>query len=207
MKIQWVKSWLFYVSTKSLKKREKNNPPWACLCRIEESRHVKFLKKKCGTTRGKSVIFLKNPWETLKCLLQTLQYACYLPRSLAITQSNVLVYSALKFDPLLYRSHFFCWANPWRWFAFRHLCWVYQVIQPLGLFVPVLFGFTFKPLIDIDFSMTLRRFTRQQFETTKLPYDINIDHCRKQEARYRLVSRECNIDFGDFRQIITRNGF
>ena len=25
----------------------------------EISRHVKFLKKKCGTTRGKSVIFLK----------------------------------------------------------------------------------------------------------------------------------------------------
>ena len=43
--------------------------------------------------------------------------------------------------------------------------------------------FTFKPLIDIDFSVTLRRFTWQLFETTKLPYDINIDHCRKQEAR------------------------
>ena len=58
------------------------------------------------------MIFLKNPWETLKCLLQTLQYACYLPRSLAITQSNVLVYSALKFDPLLYRSHFFAGLIP-----------------------------------------------------------------------------------------------
>ena len=54
---------------------------------------------------------------------------------------------------------------------------------------------TFKPLIDIDFSVTLRCFTRQQFETTKLPYFINIDHCRKQEARYRQVLRECNIDF------------
>ena len=32
---------------------------------------------------------------------------------LAITQSNVLVYSVLKFDPLLYRIRFFCWANPW----------------------------------------------------------------------------------------------
>ena len=73
-------------------------------------RHVKFLNKKCGTTRGKSVIFLKNPlnsskcflpspcqrtssippWETLKSLLQTLQYAWCLPQSLAITQSNVL---------------------------------------------------------------------------------------------------------------------
>ena len=79
---------------------------------IMKCRHVKFLKKKCGTTRGKSVIFLKNPRETLKCLLQTLQYACYLPRSLAITQSNVLVYSALKFDPLLYRSHFLAGLIP-----------------------------------------------------------------------------------------------
>ena len=41
---------------------------------------------------------------------------------------------------------------------------------------------TFKPLIDIDFSVTLRCFTSQLSETTKLPYDINIDHCRKQEA-------------------------
>ena len=52
------------------------------------------------------------PWETLKCLLQTLQYACCLPRSLAITQSNVLVYSALKFDPLLYRIRFFAGLIP-----------------------------------------------------------------------------------------------
>ena len=73
---------------------------------------LSFWKKKWRTTRGKSVIFLKNPWETLKCLLQTLQYACYLPRSLAITQPNVLVYSALKFDPLLYRIHFFAGLIP-----------------------------------------------------------------------------------------------
>ena len=52
------------------------------------------------------------PWETLKCLLQTLQYACCLPRSLAITQSNVLVYSALKFDPLLYRIPVFAGLIP-----------------------------------------------------------------------------------------------
>ena len=52
------------------------------------------------------------PWETLKCLLQTLQYACCLPRSLAITQSNILVYSALKFDPLLYRIRYFAGLIP-----------------------------------------------------------------------------------------------
>ena len=80
----------------------------------------------------KSVIFFKNlfwsskcflpspclrtssipPWETLKCLLQTLQYACWLPQSLAITKSNVLVYSALKFDPLPYSIRFFAGLIP-----------------------------------------------------------------------------------------------
>ena len=49
---------------------------------------------------------------SLKCLLQTLQYACCLPRSLAITHSNVLVNSALKFDPLLYRILFFAGLIP-----------------------------------------------------------------------------------------------
>ena len=48
--------------------------------------------------------------------------------------------------------------------------------------------FTFKPLIDIDFSVTLRCFTSQLFETIKLPYDINIDHFRKQEARDEVSS-------------------
>ena len=47
---------------------------------------------------------------------------------------------------------------------------------------------TFKPLIDIDFSVTLRCFTSQPFETTKLTYDINIDQCRKQEARDEVSS-------------------
>ena len=35
-----------------------------------------------------------------------------LARSLAITQSNVLVYSALKFDPLLYRIRYFAGLIP-----------------------------------------------------------------------------------------------
>ena len=47
--------------------------------------------------------------------------------------------------------------------------------------------FKFKPLIDIDFSVTLRCFTSQLFETTKLPYHINIDQLSQtivaQEAR------------------------
>ena len=77
---------------------------------------------------------------------------------LAITQSNILVYSALKFDPLLYRIRFFS-----------------GLILVMIRVSPSLFGlssytaawiictciirFTFKPLIDRDFSVTLRCFT------------------------------------------------
>ena len=51
----------------------------------------------------------------------------------------------IKIWPASIPYSFFCWANPWRWFAFRHLCWIYQVIQPLGLFVPALFGLHLSP--------------------------------------------------------------
>ena len=37
--------------------------------KIMSYRHVKFLKKKCGTMRGKSVIFKKNPLKSSKCFL------------------------------------------------------------------------------------------------------------------------------------------
>ena len=73
------------------------NPFWSSKC---------FLPSPC--LRTSSI----PPWETLKCLLQTLQYASCLPQSLAITQSSVLVYSALKFDPLLYRIRFFAGLIP-----------------------------------------------------------------------------------------------
>ena len=73
---------------------------------------LSFWKKNAGQCAENPWFFFKNPWETLKCLLQTLQYACCLPRSMAITQSNVLVYSALKFDPLLYRIRFFAGLIP-----------------------------------------------------------------------------------------------
>ena len=53
------------------------------------------------------------------------------------------VKSALKFDPLLYRIRLFAGLIPD--LRFHHLCWVYQVIQPLGLFVPVLFGLHSSP--------------------------------------------------------------
>ena len=85
----------------------------------------------------------------------------------------------IKIWPASIPYSFFSWANPWGWFSFRHLCWVYQVIEPLGFI-----RFTFKPLIDIDFSVTLRCFTWQLFGTTKLPYDINIDFSQRLPPNY-----------------------
>ena len=90
----------------------------------------------------------------------------------------------IKIWPASIPYSFFCWANPWRWFTFRHLCWVYQVIQPHWIICTCIIRFTFKPLIDIDFSVTFRSFTWQLFETTKLPYDINIDFSRRLPPNY-----------------------
>ena len=132
-----------------------------------------------------------------------------LARSLAITQSNVLVYSALKFDPLLYRIRYFAGLIPGDDSRFA----IFVGFIKLYIICTCIIRFTFKPSIDIDFSVTLRCFTWQLFATTKLPYDINIDHCRKQAARMArwgiVRSREhaILIFLGDFRQIITRNGF
>ena len=73
---------------------------------------LSFWKKNAGE-RGENLrIFFKIRFETLKCLLQTLQYTCCLSWSLAISQSNVLVYSSWKFDPLLYRIRFFAGLIP-----------------------------------------------------------------------------------------------
>ena len=65
---------------------------------------------------------------------------------LAITQSNVLVYSALKFDPLLYRIRFFAGLIPGDDSRFAiFVGFIKFIIQPLGLFVPVLFGLHSSP--------------------------------------------------------------
>ena len=64
-------------------------------------------------------------------------------------------------------------------------------------------GFTFKPLINIDFSVTLRCFTLQLFETTKLPYDINIDFSRRLPPNYRkkwLLTKKKRLDY-DFENL------
>ena len=91
----------------------------------DTARHVKFLEKKCGTTRGKSVIFFKIPFPMLFAFPMSTDVVNPAVRDaemltanlavrllLAITQSNVLVYSALKFDPLLYRIRYFAGLIP-----------------------------------------------------------------------------------------------
>ena len=75
---------------------------------------------------------------------------------LAITQSNVLVYSALKFDPLLYR--FFAGLIPGddsRFAIFVGFIKLYSGLDYLYLYYLVYI----QALIDIDFSVTLRCFT------------------------------------------------
>ena len=113
---------------------------------------------------------------------QTLQYACCLPRSLAITESNVLVYSALKFDPLLYHIRFFAGlipGNDSRFAIFVGFIQLFSRLDYLYLYYSV-----YIQALDIDFSVTLRCFTRQLFETTKLPYDINIDFSGRHPPNY-----------------------
>ena len=75
------------------------------------------------------MIFFKNPFSMLfafpmstdvvnpavrdaEMLTANLAVRLLLARSLAITQSNVLVYSALKFDPLLYCIRYFAGLIP-----------------------------------------------------------------------------------------------
>ena len=67
----------------------------------------------------------------------TANFAVRLP--LAITQSNILVYSALKFDPLLYRIRFFAGLIPG-----DDLC-LAIFVRFIKLFVPVLFGLHSSP--------------------------------------------------------------
>ena len=60
------------------------------------------------------------------------------------------VYSALKFDPLLYRIRFFAVSPSLLGLSSYTAAWI---------ICTCIIRFTFKPLIDIDFSMTLRSFT------------------------------------------------
>ena len=120
------------------------------------ARHVKFLKKNAGQRA-------ENPWFFLKIRFPmstdvvnpAVRDAEMLPANLAvrlllvpIAGHNPVKRSRIFCIKIWYASisySLFCWANSWRWFAFRHLCWVYQVIQPLGLFVPVLFALHSSP--------------------------------------------------------------
>ena len=77
---------------------------------------------------------------------------------LAITQSNILVYSALKFDPLLYPIHFFAGLIPGKFRVSPSLLGL-SSYTAAWIICTCIIRFTFKPLIDIDFSVTLRCFT------------------------------------------------
>ena len=75
---------------------------------------------------------------------------------LAITQSNVLVYSALKFDPLQYRIRFFAGLIPGHdsRFAIASSLLGLSSYTAAWIICTCIIRFKFKPLIDIDFSVT-----------------------------------------------------
>ena len=73
-------------------------------------------------------------------------------------QSNVLVCSALKFDPLLYLILFFAGLIPGDDSRFAIFVGFIKLYSRLD-YCTCIIWFTFKPLIDIDFSVTLRCFT------------------------------------------------
>ena len=170
-------------------------------------RHVKFLKKNAGQSAENPWFFkkIRFPMSTdvvnpavreLKCLQQTLQYACCLPRSLAITQSNVLVYSALKFDPLLYRIRFFAGlivGDESRSAIFVGFIKLYSRLDYLYLYYSVY-------IQALNWYWFFSDWDALPHSYSKLPSFITISILiivanRKLEMRYRQASRECNIDF------------
>ena len=88
----------------------------------------------------------------------------------------------IKIWPASIPYSFFCLANPW--FAFSPSLLGLSSYTAAWIICTCIIRFTFKPLIDIDFSKTLRCFTWQLFETTKLLYDINIDFSRQLPSNY-----------------------
>ena len=193
---------------------------------INKFRHVKFLEKKCGTTRGKSVIFFwKIRFEVLNafCLphvygrRQSRRERCWnaycKPCSTPAAGYNPVKRSCIfciKIWPASIPYSFFCWSNPWRWFAFRHLCWLYQVIQLLGLFVPVLFGLHSSPsLISIfsDFEMLYLTSIRNYQASLRYQYWSLTQTWSTLAGIVRSRENAKLIFLGNFRQIITRNGF
>ena len=150
------------------------------------------------------------PWETLKCLLQTLQYACCLPRSLTITQSNVLVYSALKFDPLRYHIRFFAWLIPGddsRSAFFVGFIKLYSRLEYLYLYYSVYIQALNWYQFFSDFEMLYLTAIRNYQASLRYQY---WSLSQTGSSRWGIVrSREhaILIFLGEFRQIITRNGF
>ena len=152
------------------------------------------------------------PWETLKCLLQTLQYACCLPQSLAITQSNVLVYSALKFDPLLYRIRYFAGLIPGddlRFANFVGFIKLYSHLDYLYLYYSVYIQALNWYRFFSDFEMLYLTAIRNYQASLRYQY-WSLSQTGSTHGRWGIVSSRENailIILGDFRQIITRNGF
>ena len=151
---------------------------------------LSFWKKNAGQCAENPWFFKKNPLNSSKCFLPSpwpmstdvvnpaMRDAEMLTANLAVrlllapvAGHNPVKRSCIfciEIRPASIPYSFFCWANPWRRFALRHLCLGLSSYTAAWIICTCIIRFTFKPLIDIDFSVTLRPFTWQLFETTKL---------------------------------------
>ena len=135
-----------------------------------------------------------------------------LARSLAITQSNVLVYSALKFDPLLYRIRYFAGLIPGddsRFAIFVGFIKLYSRLDYLYLYYSVYIQALNWYRFFSDFEMLYLTVIRNYQASLRYQY-WSLSRTGSKHDRWGIVRSRENailIFLGDFRQIITRNGF
>ena len=129
---------------------------------------------------------------------------------LAITQSNVLVYSALKFDPLLYHIRFFAGLIPGddsRFAIFVGFIKLYSRLDYLYLYYSVyiqaLNWYRFFSDVEMLYLTAIRNYQaslRYQYWSLSQTWSTLAGIVRSRENAILTF-------LGDFRQIITRNGF
>ena len=189
-------------------------------------RHVKFVKKKNAGQRAENLWFFKKiRFEVLNafCLphvygrrhpavrdaeMLTANLAVRLP--LAITQSNVLVYSALKFDPLLYRIRFFAGlitGNDLRFAIFVGFIKLNSRLDYLYLYYSVYIQtfnwYRFFSDFEMHYLTAIQNYQASfwyQYWSMSQTWSTLADIVRSRENAILIF-------LGDFRQIITRNGF
>ena len=129
---------------------------------------------------------------------------------LAITQSNVLVYSALKFDPLLYHIRFFPGLIPGddsRFAIFVGFIKLYSRLDYLYLYYSVYIQALNWYRFFSDFEMFYLTAIRNYQASLRYQNWSLLQTWSTLAGIVRSHENAILIFLGDFRQIITRNGF